>query len=185
MQKENATSAVAARLPETYQWLIVPTQTSPQASIEWQSFRLTGLDALAVRASKKLRNDELLISGLAASRLRLELDQVPLWRGDHVAIQQLAEDFARYIYLPRLKDTGVLIEAIRSGLGLLTWMQDSFGYAEIFDETEGRYRGLRAGQHVWIAEDSLPGILVRPEIAQRQLKAETPTTPERGGETIG
>jgi hypothetical protein len=177
-QKENATSAVTARLPETYQWLIVPTQTSPQASIEWQSFRLTGLDALAVRASKKLRNDELLISGLAASRLRLELDQVPLWRGDHVAIQQLAEDFARYIYLPRLKDTGVLIEAIMSGLGLLTWMQDSFAYAEIFDETVGRYRGLRAGQNVWIAEDSLLGILVRPEIAQRQLTAETPTTPE-------
>ena len=177
-QKENATSAVTARLPETYQWLIVPTQTSPQAGIEWQSFRLTGLDALAVRASKKLRNDELLISGLAASRLRLELDQVPLWRGDHVAIQQLAEDFARYIYLPRLKDTGVLIEAIMSGLGLLTWMQDSFAYAEIFDEAVGRYRGLRAGQHVWIAEDSLLGILVRPEIAQRQLTAETPTTPE-------
>jgi hypothetical protein len=108
----------------------------------------------------------------------LELDQVPLWRGDHVAIQQLAEDFARYIYLPRLKDTGVLIEAIMSGLGLLTWMQDSFAYAEIFDETVGRYRGLRAGQHVWIAEDSLLGILVRPEIAQRQLTAETPTTPE-------
>ena len=77
-QKENASSAVAARLPEAYQWLIVPTQSTPQANIEWQSFRLTGQDALAVRASKKLRNDELLISGLAASRLRLELDQVPL-----------------------------------------------------------------------------------------------------------
>jgi hypothetical protein len=72
----------------------------------------------------------------------------------------------------------VLIEAIMSGLGLLTWMQDSFAYAEIFDETAGRYRGLRTGQNVWIAEDSLLGILVRPEIAQRQLTAEAPTTIE-------
>jgi predicted AAA+ superfamily ATPase len=171
-QKENASSVVAARLPETYQWLIVPTQASPQAGIEWQSYRLTGQDALAVRASKKLRNDELLISGFAASRLRLELDQVPLWRDDHVAIQQLAEDFARYLYLPRLKDTGVLVEAIRSGLGLLTWMQDSFAYAESFDEAVGRYRSLRAGQHVWIADDSPMGLLVRSEPAQRQLSAE-------------
>lgn len=32
-------SAVAARLPETYQWLIAPTQTSPQSDVEWQAFR--------------------------------------------------------------------------------------------------------------------------------------------------
>jgi predicted AAA+ superfamily ATPase len=172
-QKEDASSAVAARLPETYQWLIVPTQGSPQAGIEWQSFRLTGQDTLAVRASKKLLKDELLISGLAASRLRLELDQVPLWRANHVAIQQLAEDFARYLYLPRLKDTGVLMEAIRSGLALLTWTQDSFAYAEGFDEAAGRYRGLRASQRIWITDDNPMGLLVRPESAQAQLTAET------------
>ena len=185
-QKENAKSAVAARLPEAYQWLIVPTQANPQANVEWQAFRLTGQDALAVRASKKLRNDELLISGLAASRLRLELDQVPLWRGEHVGIQQLSEDFARYLYLPRLKDTGVLTEAVRSGLGLLTWAQDSFAYAEGFDETAGRYRGLQAGRQVWITDDSPIGLLVKPEPAQRQLAAETPApgggaTPPTGG----
>jgi predicted AAA+ superfamily ATPase len=184
-RKESAQSAVAARLPETYQWLIVPTQQNPQANVEWQAFRLTGQDALAVRASKKLRNDELLISGLAASRLRLELDQVPLWRTDHVSIQQLAEDFARYLYLPRLKDPGVLVEAVRGGLGLLTWSQDSFAYAESFDETAGRYRGLQAGRQLWIDGDNPIGLLVKPEPAQRQLTAEAPTsgggTPPVGG----
>ena len=185
-QKENASSAVAARLPEAYQWLIVPTQGSPQAGVEWQSFRLTGQDALAVRASKKLRNDELLISGLAASRLRLELDQVPLWRRDHVGVQQLAEDFARYLYLPRLKDSSVLVEAVRSGLALLTWSQDSFAYAETFDEAAGRYRGLQCGRQVWLDEESPMGLLVRPEAAQRQLAAEAPTTPGgTGGSTTG
>ncbi len=184
-RKESAQSAVAARLPETYQWLIVPTQQNPQANVEWQAFRLTGQDALAVRASKKLRNDELLISGLAASRLRLELDQVPLWRADHVSIQQLTEDFARYLYLPRLKDPGVLVEAVRGGLGLLTWSQDSFAYAESFDENAGRYRGLQAGRQLWIDGDNPIGLLVKPEPAQRQLAAEAPTpgggTPPTGG----
>ncbi|HRZ92480.1 MAG TPA: AAA+ family ATPase, partial [Candidatus Paceibacterota bacterium] len=175
-QKENASSAVAARLPETYQWLIVPTQCSPQADIEWQAFRLTGQDALALRASKKLRNDELLISGLAASRLRLELDQIPLWRGGHVSIQQLTEDFARYLYLPRLRDTGVLVEAICSGLGLLTWFQDSFAYAESYDEAAARYRGLQGGRHAGLDQENPMGLLVKPEAAQCQLTAEAPAT---------
>ncbi len=185
-RKESSSSAVAARLPETYQWLIVPTQSNPQADVEWQAFRLTGQDALAVRASKKLRNDELLISGLAASRLRLELDQVPLWRGDHVSIQQLTEDFARYLYLPRLRDTGVLVEAIRSGLSLLTWAQDSFAYAESVDEAAGRYRGLQTGRQLWVDGESPIGLLVKPEAAQRQLAAEAPAAgggaPPQAGE---
>jgi hypothetical protein len=40
---------------------------------------------LAVRASKKLRSDELLVTGFGATRLRMELDRVPLWRGDIAA----------------------------------------------------------------------------------------------------
>ena len=60
--------------------------------------------SLAARASKKLKNDELLVTGFAATRLRMELDRVPLWRGDHVSIKQIVEDFARYLYLPRVSD---------------------------------------------------------------------------------
>jgi len=39
------------------QWLLVPTQTSPQGEPDWKAFRLSGQDSLAVRASKKLRID--------------------------------------------------------------------------------------------------------------------------------
>src|SRR3954462_3932874 len=110
-----------ARLPEAYQWLLVPVQSSPQAAVEWQAIRLSGQDALAVRASKKLRSDELLVTGLAPTRLKMELDRVPLWRGDHVELKQLVDDFGRYAYLPRLRDTAVLLDAVRDGLGLLLW----------------------------------------------------------------
>ena len=173
-QKSSADSAVKARLPEAYQWLLVPQQPTPQAPIEWQSFRLSGQEQLAVRASRKLKNDELLITGLAATRLRLELDQVPLWRGDHVEIKQLVEDFARYLYLPRLRDTAVLLDAMREGLGLLTWGKDSFAYAESYDEAASRYRGLRCGPMVPLSPDNLVGLLVKPEPALRQQEAETP-----------
>jgi hypothetical protein len=88
-QRAAADGAVTARLPETYQWLLVPVQSSPKDPVEWQAIRLSKQDALAVRASKKLRSDEHLLTGFAATRLRMELDRVPLWRGDHVAIRQL------------------------------------------------------------------------------------------------
>ena len=126
-QRVAADSAVTARIPEVYHWLLVPVQKSPQEAVEWQAFRLaSGQDALAVRASKKLRNDELLVTGFAGTRLKMELDRVPLWRGNHVAVKQLAEDFARYVYLPRLKDSAVLVGAVRDGVGLLTWEEETF-----------------------------------------------------------
>jgi hypothetical protein len=171
-QAASADGAVTARLPETYMWLLVPVQSSAEAAAEWQASRLTGQEALAARASRKLRNDELLVPGFAATRLRLELDRVPLWRGNHVATKQLVEDFARYLYLPHLKNSAVLLQAIRDGLGLLTWSQDSFAYADSFDEAAGRYRGLRCGQIVNVSEDNLSGLLVRPDVALAQYQAE-------------
>ena len=147
-QQAAATSTVTARLPETYQWLLVPTQNTPQAAVGWQAIRLAGQEALAVRASKKLRNDELLLTSLGATRLRLEMDRVPLWRGDHVTITQLVDDFGRYGYLPRLKDAAVLLEAVRAGCALLTWEQDAFAYADSYDEAAQRYRALRGGQNI-------------------------------------
>ena len=180
-QKKSADGIVAARLPESYQWLLVPVQASPQAPVEWQASRLSGQDALAARASKKLRNEELLITSLAGTRLRMELDRIPLWRGNHVSLKQLAEDFARYPYLPRLADAQVLMEAASSGLDLLTWESDSFAYADSYDEAASRYRGLRCGQHVPAASLE-EGLLVKPQIAREQVTAETPTPGPDGGE---
>jgi predicted AAA+ superfamily ATPase len=171
-QKTAADSAVTARLPETYQWLLVPVQTTPQAAITWEALRLSGQDALAVRVSKKLRTDELFLTSFASTRLRMELDRIPLWRGEHVAVRQLVEDFARYIYLPRLKDSSVLLDAIRDGVNLLTWTQDSFGFADIFDEAAGRYKGLRGGQMVTLADAHAPGLVVMPDVASKQMDAE-------------
>ena len=97
---------------------------------------------------------------------------LPLWRGDYVEIRQLVDDFARYLYLPRLRDSNVLIDAIRDGLGLLLWTQDSFAYADRFDEAVDRYRGLRCGQHVNVSRDNLTGLLVRPDRAVKQQEAD-------------
>jgi predicted AAA+ superfamily ATPase len=179
-QKQSAEGAVTARLPEAYQWLLVPEQANPQAPVQWQSTRISGSDALAVRASKKLRSDELLITALGSTILRKHLDDVPLWRGDHVPVRQLVDDFARYLYLPRLTNSEVLTSAIHDGAGFLTWSSDTFAYAESYDEAAKRYRGLRAGQTVTITTDST-GLLVKPDVARRQMEAELkPESPTPG-----
>lgn len=180
-QRDAADGAVTARIPETYQWLLVPVQNSPQAPVEWQAVRLSGQDALAARASKKLRGDELLVTGFAPSRLRMELDRIPLWRGDHVEVRQLVDDFARYLYLPRLRDSEVLLGAVRDGLGLLVWTKDSFAYADSFDEAAGRYRGLRCGQLVNVTKDNMTGLLVRPDRAVKQQEEDAAPVPGGDG----
>jgi predicted AAA+ superfamily ATPase len=186
-QRVAADSTVTARIPEVYYWLLVPVQKSPQEAVEWQAFRLaSGHDALAVRVSKKLRNDELLLTGFAGTRLKMELDRVPLWRNDHVAVKQLAEDFARYVYLPRLKDSAVLVDAVRDGLGLLTWEEESFAFADSFDEVTGRYRGLRGGQLVSLVDADSPGLLVKGAVARSQLAADSEKAKvDEGSDTHG
>ncbi len=103
----------------------------------------------------------------------MELDRV-LWRENHVEIRQLIDDFARYLYLPRLQQSAVVSGAVRDGLALLTWEQDSFAFADSFNEAEGRYLGLRGGQQVTIEDTDPPGLLVKSDIARQQMNAEVP-----------
>jgi predicted AAA+ superfamily ATPase len=179
-KRAQADDSITQRIPEAYQWALVPTQLEPQGEVEWEELRLQGQEPLAVRASKKLRHEEYLITEFAASRLRMELDRIPLWRGNHVGLKQLWEDFAQYLYLPRLKAASVLVGAIQDGLGLLTWEQDAFAYAEAWDEAEGRYRGLRAGEQGSVIVDGR-SVLVKPKVARSQVAAE----PGGGGEAGG
>jgi hypothetical protein len=115
--------------------------------------------------------------------LRLELDKVPLWRGNHITIRQLAEDFSRYLYLTRLRDQSVLIAAIRDGLTLLSWDRESFAYAESFDEKTSRYLGLRCGADVDIEPDSFTGVLVKPDVALQQQASDQASRPATLGAT--
>ena len=168
---DDADSTISQRIPEAYQWLLVPVQPNPSASIDWQEMRLQGQSPLAVRASKKLVGEELLMSTFAGTRLRLELDRIPLWRGNHVTLKQLADDFAKYIYLPRLATQETLLDSVRDGLGLMTWQQDSFAYADAWDEAKGRYRGLRAG-HIGAVTLEGESVLVKPEVVAAQMSAD-------------
>jgi hypothetical protein len=175
-QKRAADGAVFARLPEAYQWLLVPFQAKPKDPQTWEALKLSGIDGLEIRASKKLRSDELLLPTFAATILKMELDKIPLWRNDSVTAKQLVEDFARYVYLPRLRDPSVLLNSISDGVAMLTWEHDTFAFADSFDEASGRFIGLRGGCPVHIHDADSPGMLVKSEIAKAQLAKDLPIT---------
>jgi hypothetical protein len=171
-QLKTADGVVTARLPETYQWLLVPEQATPQSEVTFQALRLTGAEPLAVRASRKLRHDELLLSVLGPVVLRKHLDDFKLWRGEeHVLVRQLTDDFASYLYLPRLAGPGVLLQSIRDGISSLTWEHDTFAYAGAWDELTHRYQGLQAGGGATITREG-ETVVVKPEAAVRQLEQE-------------
>lgn len=171
-----AEAAIKARIPEAYVWLLVPSQERTSIRPRWDEYRLSASEPLAVRAAKKLKNDGLLETRLAGTLLRREMDSIPLWRGNHVSIRQLVEDFASYLYLPRLRDPQVLLEAIREGLASPNWSIETFAYADAWDALKGRYLGLKAGEAVALSATS-GGLLVRPEVALKQLGGERPVFP--------
>ncbi len=174
-KKKSAEETVELRIPEAYQWLLVPVQPDPKGPIEWNEFRVPGSESLAVKSSKKLLNADLLRNKMGGSLLRIELDRIPLWRGNHVNIKQLAEDVATYIYLPRITTANVLLGSIEDGLSLITWEKDSFAYAEGWDETRSRYLGLRAGKNIRVSMDSR-SLLVKPLVAIDQMAREDKDT---------
>ena len=174
MQLKAAEDTVAARLPETYQWVLAPEQATPHATLEWKEIRLAGTGTLAERAAKRLRNDELLVMQLAGSILRLHMDTVPLWRGDHVSVRQLAQDFATYLYLPRLAGPSVLTGAVEAGLAALLWETDGFALADGYDEAAKRYVGLQPGGRAASVLPESAALVVKPEVARAQSGAEAP-----------
>jgi hypothetical protein len=184
--RRNADETTDIRIPETYQWLLVPKQENPRSEVTWEAIRQQGREHLAPRASRKLRNDEMLLVEMGGERLRHEMDKIPLWRENHVAIKQLTQDFASYLYLPRLKEDAVIYDAIRKGLNILTWNRDTFAYAAGYDDKAQRYRGLNPQPSGYSFEDG-QSLLVKPEIAEAQIEAEKPKPsfpkPETPGDT--
>jgi hypothetical protein len=160
---------VVQRIGETFIWVLVPSQSPNDPTMSWEETRVNGSsDPLAVRVAKKLRNEEALITEYSGARLRMDLDRVPLWRGDHVTLRQLWSDYSQYLYLPRLRDSAVLLDAVRTGVALLTWSTDTFAYASAYDESSSRFVGLAASQHVAVVLDAT-AVLVKPEAANRQF----------------
>lgn len=164
--------AVDLRLADTYQWVIVPQQPDPTGPVELSVLRAEGQGSPAQRVSRKLVAEGSLYVGYPPVLLRLQLDGVlaPLWEPGHVALGEVWEAFARYVYLPRLRDAQVLAGSVRDGPSSTTWETDAFGTADVVDTKSGRYLGLAGGSLPRFVSAST--LLVQPWRAASQLAVE-------------
>jgi len=166
-QHESARTTVLSRIPETYCWMIVPTQESPDADETMNPIRLQSSSGLAQRAFQRLEREGQITSQWAGAVLRLEMDKIPLWRGEsEVEIRVLLDDFACYLYLTRVVNEQVIIDAIVQGINNSRWDLETFAYADGVDPQEERYIGLRTS-----GGQILPtGFLVQTDAAKKQIE---------------
>ncbi len=171
---QQSSETVAGRLSEAYQWVLSPTQSPKAAEVAWEVTRVSGSDQLAVRVSKKLATEEKLMTRYAGVRLRMDMDGIPLWEGEHVGLKRLWAHYAQYPYLPRLRDSSVLADAVADGVASLSWDPDTFAYASAVEDSSGRYVGLVAGAQASVVIDA-SSVIIKPDAAQRQLQVEAKT----------
>ncbi len=182
-KRREAEMSVTAQIGETWTWCLVPEQPDPMGEVEWSEIRAAGQDTLAVRASKKLVHEELLLPAFGPARLKMELDR-NLWKeSDHLGIKRLWGYLCSFLYLPRLKDSEVLLTAIQDGINSVV-SSTEFAYAEAYDEESGRYLGLRMGGGGSVVMDG-SSLLVKLEAAKEQIEAEEQEARQRAEHESG
>jgi predicted AAA+ superfamily ATPase len=175
---EQATAAVAARIPETWSHLLVPYQSEPGPhGPSWDERRLSGgKGSLAERAGEKCSQEDLLAEQLGARTIRDKLNAF-LWRErPHVEVRELVDWCRKYLYLPRITSDQVILNALVNPQASLSG-EDTFHLADGFtpassDGSAGRYTGLRHQASSSTQPASLNTLIVKDEVALAQIEAD-------------
>jgi hypothetical protein len=174
-KRADADRAVDLRLAETYHWCLVPHQPDPTGAIEWEMIKADGQGSLGVRTSRKLVNAGSLGIAYASELLRglLNADGAlsPMWAQGYTTVNALWDAFARYPYLPRLKNLETLCATARDGANPITWQTMGFAIADSVDPNTGRFVALTT-QGATVTGTTL---VVRPDAAAAQLSEDAAT----------
>lgn len=159
---KTAEEVVPKAVRECYRWLLCPSQassTATQASVEAFPLNTSGA-ALGAEIERVCLDNEWVISIWSPIHLRSRLKEF-YWKENKTAVAAMAfwEDTLRYLYLPRLKNRGVLEQAIVKGAG----SRDFFGTA--YGEQEGKFDGFNLGDANVQLDDTV--LLIEPEAAAR------------------
>ena len=119
------------RLVEAYKYTLIPRQDDPVGEITFDVSNLDQQGSVAQRASRRSSSDGNLAAQFPAVMLRLKLTMGSLkirWADGHVTAAVLWEDFAKYVYLPRLRDQEVHMTSCKAATGpaSTTWQPEGF-----------------------------------------------------------
>jgi len=153
--------------------------------------RIAHVNELHIFGGSRNWNDAFSNTNLAPTILRgSQMDKFLLWRDlNHVTVKRLSDDFSEYLFLYRLKNNEVLLNALADGVSSLSWSTETFAFAESFDAEIATYRGLKAGDYVGGNSFGNNTLIVKPEIALRQLQEQEAkrqkTLVDPGGVEVG
>lgn len=166
---ETAEKVLRQALRDTYKYVLVPSQQARQGKVEdveWETLKLNPSQAqLTAEIERQLHDHELVISEWSPFHLSRELKQW-FWKENRPAVEarEVWKQFGQQLYLPRLKDEGVLKSTIQNGSG----STDFFGLAQ--GRTGDKYEGFSYGTpSMVILDDSL--LLLEPQEASRYKEA--------------
>lgn len=156
---------------ECYRWLLCPSQDSPTGKPTVEAFPLnTSGAALGPEIERVCKDNELVIVTWSPVHLRTKLKEL-YWKADKPAVKanDFWEDTLRYLYMPRLRDRGVLAQAIVKGAGT----RDFYGTA--YGQNGELFEGFKFGDANIQFDDTL--LLIAPEAAGAYEVAHPPFTP--------
>lgn len=179
----DAERTVGLRLASTYHWVLTPRQPEPTGEVVWEDIKADGPGSLAARAGEKLKHAGGLYEKYPPVLLRLQMDGSlrALWSNGDVAVNDVWDAYARYLYLHRLCGIDTLCAAVAAAPGSTTWEEEGVAVAQAKDDS-GRYLDLAAGAMA----DGVVGtsLIVNPAIAERQRIADANTTGFAGGSVL-
>jgi predicted AAA+ superfamily ATPase len=156
---------------ECYKWLLCPSQDDPNKPISMEAAPLnTSSAALGPEIERVCLDNQWVIATWSPVHLRDRLKEI-YWKTDKpwVKAADFWEDSLRYIYLDRLRDRGVLAQAIVKGAA----SADFFGTA--YGERDGEYEGFKLGDANVQFDDTL--LLIEPGAAKSYAAAHPPKLP--------
>lgn len=157
---ETASDVLPRVARDCYKWLLCPVQhsaTDPKITVE--NFPLnTSASTIGKEVERVATENELVIPAWSPVHLRSKLKEL-YWKADKIAVRadDFYEDTLRYLYLPRLKDRGVLAQAIVKGAAT----KDFFGTA--YGQSGDTFEGFKFGDANVQLDDTL--LLIEPEAA--------------------
>jgi predicted AAA+ superfamily ATPase len=182
---DQAAKVLKQSVRDCYKWLLNPCeeQVGTKFNLIWESAPVGyGTSNCIVSIENKLKEEEWIIPKWSPIHLARILKQWYFKDGtSEVVTKRVLNDFASYLYLPRLVTETVLTDAIQEGI----MSEDFFGYARGLEA--GRYQGLLFGTpgSVTIDESS---VLIEKEKALEQKQKDnlartlSQSSPSTGGE---
>jgi hypothetical protein len=162
---DGADDSLKQMVRETWRWLMVPTEEMARGklTLRWEAVALSASAPSLVEAiESKLKEEEWLVSTWSPVHLNRVLNQWYFKDGvTEVSALKVWQDSCQYLYLPRLLNADVFVQAVTAGCS----RREGFAFASGRDETG--LLGFTFGQPSLVTLDS-DSLLVSHEAALAQ-----------------